>query len=91
MLQLMKILGKEYVVWDKGAQIKFKKPIKKTVYARFIITDEILGEIKSKVMQGSSYTIDLPILLQDKQNVVYAEITKTIYIADKTYYQSRKK
>ncbi len=89
MLQLMKILGKEYVVWDKAAQIKFKKPIKKTVYTRFLITDEILDEIKGNVKQNGSYTIDLQVFLQDKQEVVYAEIMKTIYIADKAYYQSR--
>jgi acyl-coenzyme A thioesterase PaaI-like protein len=91
MLQLMKILGKEYVVWDKAANIKFKRPIKKTVYTRFLITDKILKEIKEKVEQHGSYTIDLPVLLQDKQEVIYAEIIKTIYIADKAYYQSRKK
>jgi len=89
MLQLMKILGKEYVVWDKSAIIKFKKPIKKTVYTRFLITDEILEEIKENVKQKESYTIDLPVLLQDKEEIIYAEIIKTIYIADKTYYQSR--
>ncbi len=89
MLQLMKILGKEYVVWDKSANIKFKKPIKKTVYTRFLITDKILDEIKENVKKKGSYTIDLPVLLQDKEEVVYAEIMKTIYIADKTYYQSK--
>jgi len=91
MLQLMHILGKKYIVWDKEAQIKFKKPIKKTVYARFLITDEILNEIREKVKQYNSYTIDLPVLLQDKEKIVYAGIVKTIYIADKTFYQSRKK
>jgi len=87
----MKILGKEYVVWDKSAHIKFKKPIKKTVYSRFLITDEILEEIKENVKQKGSYTIDLPVLFQDKLDIVYAEILKTIYVADKSYYQSRKK
>ncbi len=91
MIQLMKILGKEYVVWDKSAQIKFKRPIKKTVYARFLITDEILDEIKEKVKQNNSYDIVLPVQFQDKEEVIYAEILKTIYIADKTYYKSRKR
>ena len=91
MIQLMKILGKEYVVWDKAALIKFKRPIKKSVYARFLITDEILDEIKGKVKQHGSYDIELPILFEDKEGVVYAEILKTIYIADKTYYKSRKR
>lgn len=91
MLQLMHILGKKYVVWDKSAQIKFKKPIKKTVYARFLISDEILNEIKENVKNNNSYTIDLPVLFQDKEATVYAEIVKTIYIADRSYYNERKK
>ncbi len=91
MIQLMKILGKEYVVWDKAAQIRFKRPIKKSVYARFLITDEILDEIKGKVKQYGSYDIELPVQFQDKEATVYAEIIKTIYIADKTYYKARKR
>lgn len=91
MIQLMKILGKEYVVWDKAAQIKFKRPIQKTVYARFVITNEILDEIKEKVKQYGSYDIDLPVQFEDKEAKVYAEIIKTIYIADKTYYKYRKR
>jgi len=90
MLQLIKTLGKKYVVWDKSAEIKFKKPIKKTVYTRFLITDKILKEIKENVKRHGSYTISLPVLLQDKQEVIYAEIMKTIYVADKAYYKSRK-
>ncbi|HIE41465.1 MAG TPA: DUF4442 domain-containing protein [Candidatus Aenigmarchaeota archaeon] len=91
MIQLMKILGKEYVVWDKAAHIKFKRSIKKSVYARFLITDEILEEIKDKVKLNGSYDIVLPVQFQDKEAKVYAEIIKTIYIADKTYYKSRRK
>ncbi len=91
MVQLINILGDSYVVWDKSATIKFKRPVKQSVYARFLITDEILSEIKENVKENGFYNIELPILLQDKQEIVYAEIIKTIYIADKTFYQERKK
>jgi hypothetical protein len=46
MLLLMKILGKDYVVWDKAANIRFKKPGTQTLYATFIITDAVLAEIQ---------------------------------------------
>ena len=91
MLQLIYILGKEYVVWDKAATVKFRKPIKKSVFAKFLITEALLSEIKEKVKENGSYTIELPVTLQDKEGVAYASITKTIYIADKAYYQQRKK
>ncbi len=35
MLQLIHILGKEYVVWDKAANIRFLRPIKKSVCPLF--------------------------------------------------------
>ena len=36
MLMLIKILGREYVVWDKAAKIRFKRPCKETLFADFL-------------------------------------------------------
>src|SRR5262245_57623528 len=38
MLMLIYILGKDYVVWDKGCTIRFLRPCKETVFAEFLIT-----------------------------------------------------
>ena len=46
MLLLMNNLGKDYIVWDKSADIEFIKPGTGTVSATFIITDDMLKEIK---------------------------------------------
>ena len=40
MLMFIQILGPKFVVWDKGCTIRFKKPAKKTLFAKFLITDE---------------------------------------------------
>lgn len=90
MLQLMKILGDTYIIWDKAAAIKFIKPIKKNVFAKFLITDEILNKIISGVKSDNRLSIDMAVNFQDEKEVVYAEVTKTIYIADKNYYKARK-
>ena len=90
MVQLINILGKDYVVWDKSATIKFLKPIKQNVYARFLITNEILKDIISKVKSHQKYSIDLTTNFQDENGIIYAEVVKTIYIADKEYYKTRK-
>src|SRR5476649_186552 len=42
MLMLMKNLGQDYVVWDKAASIRFKKPGKTTLQARFVLSQEEL-------------------------------------------------
>ena len=91
MLQLMNILGKDFVVWDKSAHVKFIKPINQTVYAKFLITDDLISEIKAKVAQDGKYVLDLKAYFLDKQEKVYAEVSKELYIADKAFYKNRKK
>lgn len=38
MIMLIKRLGPRYVVWDKAASIRFRKPGRSTLYARFVIS-----------------------------------------------------
>lgn len=90
MIQLLNILGKDYVVWDKSATIKFIKPIKTTVYARFLISEDVINEIQSEVKKNQKYTLELSTCFEDNEGKVYAEVNKTIYIADKAYYKSQK-
>lgn len=89
MAQLMRILGKNYVVWDKAATIKFKKPIKKTVQSKFIITEDIIRNIKSEVLKNGEFVINLPVEFKDNNNIVYAKIEKHIYIASKKFYKQK--
>jgi acyl-coenzyme A thioesterase PaaI-like protein len=90
MVQLINILGSNYIVWDKAATVKFLKPISATVYARFLITDELLNEIVSAVASNNKHTIDLSARFEDERGAVYAEVRKTLFIADKKYYESLK-
>ena len=89
MIQLIHLLGDRYVVWDKSAVIRFIKPIRKKVYARFVITDVILAEIREAVASNNKYNIDLQVHFEDGEGTVFAEITKTLFIADKAYYKAR--
>jgi acyl-coenzyme A thioesterase PaaI-like protein len=91
MVQLINILGENYIVWDKSAQISFIKPVKKTVYARFLLSDDLLEEIKEKVRNDQKYIFDLKVCFEDENKTIYAEAIKTIYVADRKYYQQRKK
>jgi len=90
MLQFMKLLGKKYIVWDKSAEVFFKRPIDKTVYAKFIITDKMVEDVKNEVAKNNKMNIDIQVDFVDKSGVIYAEIVKTIYIADKNYYKSKR-
>ncbi|MEO0789170.1 MAG: DUF4442 domain-containing protein, partial [Bacteroidota bacterium] len=49
MTQLINLIGPEYVVWDKSAEIKFKRPANVDLYAEFVYTQEELDDIKQQV------------------------------------------
>src|SRR5215471_15876677 len=40
MIMLIKVLGPRYTVWDKAAIIRFKRPGRETLFARFLLTEE---------------------------------------------------
>ncbi len=91
MVQLINILGQDYIVWDKSAEIKFIKPIKKTVYAKFIITDKLIAEIKKEIKKSKKQIISLEADFKDKEGIIYAKTIKKIFIADKEYFTKNKK
>ena len=90
MVQLINILGKNYVIWDKSASIRFRRPGNKTLFAEFNITDGLLEQIKKEINQHQEKDFNLSINLTDKEGVIYAEIEKLIYIASKEYYKKKK-
>lgn len=91
MLQLLWILGNDYIVWDRAASMKFVKPVKTTVYAKFEISDELINTIKTEVTNSGRYIFELPVTLQDKEGVVYYTATKQLYVATKEHHKLRQK
>ncbi len=83
MLMLIKILGSEYVVWDKSAKIRFRKPGKETLYANFNVTDRDIDEIKAALKTEKSYDKVYNLELINEAGEVHAEIEKVLYIAKK--------
>ena len=79
MIMLMRLLGRDYIVWDKSAEIRFRKPGRATLYATFKISEEELTEIRAATANGPIdrvYQVDLV----DDAGVSHATVTKTIYI-----------
>lgn len=89
MLMLMNVLGKEYVVWDKGASMKFLKPIVQKVKCRFLLSDELIEEIKNKIAENGELSFDLPLHYEDDNKTTHAVFTKTLYVASKAYYKQK--
>ena len=83
MLMLMKILGPGYTVWDKAASIRFRKPGRDTLFARFLLDAEEVGEIKDLAEIEKSIDRVYILELKDAAGTVHAQIEKTIYISKK--------
>jgi len=92
MVQLMNLVGDNYVVWDKSAEIYFKRPAKENLYADFIYTDEELEAIKKSVSEKDEIEIVKSTSLTNKDgSVVFCEVRKTIYVADKAFFKKKRK
>jgi acyl-coenzyme A thioesterase PaaI-like protein len=83
MLLLMNNLGKDYIVWDKSADIEFIKPGTGTVSASFIVTDEMLDEIIQKTAHGDKFLPTYPVTITDENGSIVAKANKTLYIRRK--------
>ncbi len=81
MLMLIKNLGKNYIVWDKAAAIRFKKPGKETLFAEFHLTENELHEIKEILKNQKSVDRIYTVELKDKTGAIHCLIEKTLYIA----------
>ena len=90
MVQLINILGNKYVVWDKSATIKFIRPIKHLVFARFQISDNLLSEIKNEIELNNEMEIELSAQFSHANEITYAKVIKKLYIADREYYKRKK-
>ena len=91
MTQLMNLIGDDYVVWDKAAEIFFRRPAKEDLYAEFSYTLEELNEIKQKANDSNEFEIVKSTQLTNKdKSIVFCEVRKRVYIANKVFFKDKR-
>ncbi|HSU13322.1 DUF4442 domain-containing protein [Longimicrobium sp.] len=80
MVMLIKLLGPGYTVWDKSASIRFRKPGRTTLHARFTLDDAELGAIRQALKTERALDRTYRIELADAEGTVHAEVEKVIHI-----------
>ncbi|TXN37969.1 DUF4442 domain-containing protein [Flagellimonas hymeniacidonis] len=91
MVQLINLLDKNYVVWDKSAEILFKRPAKEHLYAEFSYTPQELDTIRTKVsLENEMEIVKITNLTNRDKTQVFCQVKKTIYIADKSYFKKKR-
>ncbi|MGN6670736.1 MAG: DUF4442 domain-containing protein [Candidatus Nucleicultricaceae bacterium] len=79
-LMLANNLGRDYAVWDKSSSIRFKKPARGKIIAKFYISPEEIERIKSEADQSDRSEPYFKIHLTDELGDVVAEVEKTLSI-----------
>ncbi len=83
MLMLMENLGRDYIVWDKAATIRFRKPGKGKVKAEFRLTDAQLDDIREKLKLQEKYEPTFLVEVKDEAGDVVAEVQKVLHVRRK--------
>ena len=83
MMILIKNLGSDYIVWDKAAEVQFKKPGKGTLTAHFNITKERIAEIKAEADREYKSEPKFKVEIKDAEGNIVAEVNKTVYVRRK--------
>ena len=83
MLMLMANLGPGYIVWDKAASIRYRKPGKGTVRAEFRLLDSQIEDIREKLKTLPKYEPVFSVEVRDEAGVVIAEVEKLLHVRTK--------
>ena len=83
MVMLIENLGPGYIVWDKAATIRFKKPGKGLVKAQFRLSAERVQEIRAQADTQGKIEPQFQVAVTDAEGNVIAEIDKLLYVRKK--------
>ncbi len=83
MLMLMQILGREFTIWDKSAEIDFIRPGKGKVYAEFRFTEADIKDIREKTADGNKYLPQYWVEVKDLEGNIVCKVRITLYIKKK--------
>ena len=86
-LMLIGILGKEYFIWDKQAEINFIKPGCTDLFADFVISDAMISEIMSATATGDKYLPEFVVQVKDLNGEVVSQVKRTLYVRKKPQYR----
>jgi hypothetical protein len=80
MLMLMKNLGKDFLVWDKSAEVYFRRPGRGKVFAHFHLPAEIIEQCKLHLLPGEKKDLEFWVDIFDENGEVICEVKKIIYL-----------
>ncbi|GAB4417357.1 MAG: hotdog fold domain-containing protein [Anaerolineales bacterium] len=83
MLILMRLLGRDYVVWDKAASIRFLRPGRGKVTAEFHIPPKRVDEIRAAANACEKVEPLFTVNVLDEAGEAVARVEKLLYVRKK--------
>jgi len=83
MLMLIENLGREYIVWDKSAYIRFRRPGRGRVKAEFRISDQQLAGIRGQLETMEKAEPTFIVETRDEDGELVAQVEKVIQVRRK--------
>jgi len=83
MVMFIEILGRDYIVWDKSAAIRFRRPGRGAVYAKFRITEEQIAEIREALKTEEKIDREFRVDVKSGDGEIIAEVKKLLQFRNK--------
>ncbi len=83
MLMLIANLGRDYIVWDKSASIRFRKPGKGRVVAQFRLSEKQIQDIVEALKTEAKIDRIFEVEVKDESGAVVAEVRKEVHVRKK--------
>lgn len=83
MLMLIENLGRDYIVWDKSASIRFRKPGKGKMRATFRLTEEQIESIRQQLQTQEKVEPTFIVPVTDEAGELVAEVQKLLHVRKK--------
>ncbi|MDZ7778349.1 MAG: DUF4442 domain-containing protein [Gemmatimonadota bacterium] len=80
MIMLIKRLGSDYLVWDKAASIRFRRPGRDTLYATFRLDDGEVRTVREALEREASVERTYTVALVDEEGTTHATVDKVLHI-----------
>jgi acyl-coenzyme A thioesterase PaaI-like protein len=83
MLLAIQRLGRDYLVWDQAAEIRFVKAVSQDVFAEFLMDDATVTELKEAAAEGHKHLRWFDIDVKTASGELVAQVRKQLYVKRK--------
>lgn len=80
MMMLIQNLGADYEVWDRSASIRFRKPGRGTLRARFLLPEEELVDIRRTLEKEPTTDRRYSVDLVGEEGEAHATVEKVVHV-----------